>query len=295
METRLKVESKDRIDKYIASNSEISRSDIKKLIDGHAVFVDGIQVRKTNFTVQEGNEILVTRIIQREIQAIPQDIKIDVIYEDDDIIVVNKASGMVVHPAPGHKDGTLVNALLYRFKDLSDINGVTRPGIVHRIDKDTSGLLVVAKTNDAHKFLSEQLKDHLIKRTYFALIKGRMENKVVHIKVPIGRDPRNRKRMSVTRLNSKDAITHVYAHTNYYDTSLVRCELETGRTHQIRVHLAHIKHAIIGDPLYGAKIDDFGQRLHATKLQLVHPLTKKLMMFECPLPEQLTINNIQKT
>ncbi len=286
METKLKVEQRSRIDKYIADNSEISRSDIKKLIEAHAVFVNGVQVRKPNFTVREDDNILVTKIIQREIKAIAQDIDIDVVYEDDDIIVINKASGMVVHPAPGHHDGTLVNALLFRFKDLSDINGDIRPGIVHRIDKDTTGLLVVAKNNDAHKFLAEQLKEHLIKRTYFALVKGRTENEITHIKLPIGRDPRNRKRMSVTKLNAKDAVTHVFSEKVYHDKSLVRCELETGRTHQIRVHLAHLRHPIIGDPLYGTKIDDFGQRLHAAKLELVHPRTKELMTFEAKLPDQ---------
>ena len=284
--TKLTVEYQERIDKYIAVNSTISRSDIKKLIDGNAVFVNGKEVRKPNFTVRVGNEILVTKIIQREIKAIPQDIAIDVVYEDEDIIVVNKASGMVVHPAPGHPDGTLVNALLHRFKDLSDINGDVRPGIVHRIDKDTTGLLVVAKNNEAHQFISDQLREHLVKRTYFALVKGRMENEIMHIKLPIGRDPRNRKRMSVTKLNAKDATTHVFTEAVYASTSLVRCELETGRTHQIRVHMAYVRHAIVGDPLYGSKIDDFGQRLHAAKLELVHPRTKELMTFEAPFPEQ---------
>ncbi len=289
METKLKVEYRTRIDKYIAENSKISRSDIKKLIEGHAVFVNDKEVRKPNFTVREDDSILVTKIIQREITAIAQDIPIEVVYEDEDLIIVNKASGMVVHPAPGHHDGTLVNALLYRFKDLSNINGDVRPGIVHRIDKDTTGLLVVAKNNDAHRFMAEQLKDHLIKRTYFALVKGRMENEITHIDLPIGRDPRNRKRMSITKLNAKEAITHVYTEKIYHDSSLVRCELETGRTHQIRVHLSHLKHPIIGDPLYGTKIDDFGQRLHAAKLELVHPTTKELMTFEAPLPKEFEV------
>lgn len=164
----LKVEDKDRIDRYISANSDFSRTDIKKLIEGHAVYVDGIAVRKANFTVNPGQEIVVTDVIQKEINAIPEDIPVDVIYEDDDIIIINKASGMVVHPAPGHHSGTLVNALLHRFKDLSDINGSIRPGIVHRIDKDTSGLLVVAKNNDAHRFLASELKNHDIERTYLA-------------------------------------------------------------------------------------------------------------------------------
>lgn len=168
-ELRITVEYQDRVDKYVADHSEFSRSDVKKLIDGQAIHVDGIEVRKPNFTVREGQEILITQIIEKEIHAIPQDIPLDIVYEDKDIIVINKPSGMVVHPAPGHHEGTLVNALLYHFKDqLSDLNGKVRPGIVHRIDKDTSGLLVVAKTNEAHQILADELKEHNIKRTYLA-------------------------------------------------------------------------------------------------------------------------------
>lgn len=288
---KLTVSYKERIDKYVGDNSDISRSDIKKLIEANAVFVDGIQVRKPNFTVRENNEILVTEVIQREINAEPENIDIDVVYEDNDIIVINKQSGMVVHPAPGHPKGTLVNALLYRFKDLSDINGSIRPGIVHRIDKDTSGLLVVAKNNDAHQFLAEELKEHKIKRTYYALVQGRMENEIYHIKLPIGRDPKHRQRMTVTKFNSKEAITHVFTEEVYEKTSLVRCELETGRTHQIRVHMQYIKHPVVGDPLYGKSIDKFGQRLHAAKLELIHPTTKEIMTFEAPLPKEFDLEN----
>lgn len=286
---QISVSQRERIDKFIAANSNFSRTDIKKLIAGHAVFVNEKSVRKPNFTVNVGDAILITDIIQKEIKAIPQDIAIDVVYEDDDLIIINKASGMVVHPAPGHPDGTLVNALLYHFKDLSDINGQVRPGIVHRIDKDTSGLLVVAKNNDAHVFLAAELKEHNIKRTYYALVKGRIDHKIMHIKLPIGRKPNNRKLMAVTTLNSKEAITHIFMEKVNDDTSLVRCELETGRTHQIRVHMQYVKHPIIGDPLYGVRIDDFGQRLHAAKLELIHPTTKKLMTFEVPIPKEFDI------
>ena len=289
IKTKIKVNERERIDKYISLNSDFSRSDIKKLIEGHSVFSNGIQVRKPNFKVNPGDEILITDIIQKEIKAIAEDIPVDVIYEDEDLIIINKVSGMVVHPAPGHHNGTLVNALLHRFKDLSDINGQVRPGIVHRIDKDTSGLLVVAKNNEAHRFLAVQLKDHDIKRTYLALVEGRVANKITHIKVPIGRSQNNRQSMTVTRLNSKEAITHVFIEKINVDTTLVRCELETGRTHQIRVHLKYIKHPIIGDPLYGTRIDDFGQRLHAYKLELTHPTTKKLMTFEAPIPKEFEI------
>lgn len=285
----IKVEEKERIDKYISTHSDFSRTDIKKLIEAHAVFVDGIPVRKPNFTVNPGNEILITDVIQKEINAVPEDIEIEVVYEDDDIIVINKESGMVVHPAPGHHSGTLVNALLYRFKDLSDINGAIRPGIVHRIDKDTSGLLVVAKNNDAHRFLAAQLKDHKIERTYLAWVTGRIETKVTHINLPIGRDSKHRQKMAVQLENSKNAVTHVYVEKILDKKTLVRCELETGRTHQIRVHLAHIKHPIIGDPIYGHKIDEFGQRLHAYKLKLQHPTTKKIMEFEAQPPKEFEL------
>lgn len=286
----LKVKYKDRIDKYIADNSEFSRTDAKKLIEGHAIFVDAISVRKPKFIVEVGSEILITDVIRREMNASPEDIKLDVIYEDNDIAIINKPSGMVVHPAPGHHSGTLVNALLHRFKGLSDINGDIRPGIVHRIDKDTSGLLVVAKNNDAHKFLAQEIKDHKVERTYLAWVVGRLENKITHIKLPIGRDSKHRQRMSVQSNNSKEAVTHVFSEKILNDRTLVRCELETGRTHQIRVHLAYIKHPIVGDPLYGNKKDgEFGQHLHAYKLKLTHPRTKEIMEFKVEPPKEFDL------
>ena len=286
---KIKVDARDRIDRFISLNSEFSRTDIKKLIENHAVFVNGISVRKPNFTVNENDDILITDIIQKKINAISENIEINVIYEDEDIIVVNKKSGMVVHPAPGHHSGTLVNALLYKFKDLSDINGSIRPGIVHRIDKDTSGLLVVAKNNDAHRFLAEQLKEHKVERTYLAWVEGRILNKITHLKLPIGRDSKNRQKMAVQKYNSKKAITHVYVEKILEKKTLVKCELETGRTHQIRVHLSYIKHPIVGDPVYGKKIDNFGQRLHAYKLKLIHPRTKKEMEFSVNPPKEFNI------
>lgn len=280
----VKIE-KDRIDKFIADNSEISRSDVKKLIEGNAVFVDGIEVRKPNFSVREGQKVLVTDVIQKEIKTEPENIPLDIVFEDEHIVVVNKPTGMVVHPAPGHHSGTLVNALLYHFKDLSDINGKIRPGIVHRIDKDTSGLLIVAKSNDAHRKLAEELREHKIRRTYLAWVEGRMENEITHIDLPIGRDTKNRQRMAVTSENSKNAITHVYTERILDDKSLVRCELETGRTHQIRVHLAYIKHPILNDPFYGNGKDSFGQYLHAFKLEFDHPISGEPLKFEVPVPE----------
>lgn len=285
---KITVEYKDRIDKYLAEHSDFSRTDIKRLIEGHAIIVGDTSVRKANFTVQPGNVVYVTDIIQKEITALPEEIPLNIIYEDDDIIVINKNSGMVVHPAPGHHSGTLVNALLHHFKDLSDIGGQIRPGLVHRIDKDTSGLLVVAKNNEAHQFLSDELKEHLIKRTYYAWVEGRVAQQVLHIELPIGRDEKDRQKMAVTKNNSKMAITHVYVQKVLENKTLVKCELETGRTHQIRVHLAYIKHPIVGDPVYGHYLDEFGQRLHAAKLELVHPKTKKVMVFEAPLPEKFS-------
>ncbi|NQZ29088.1 MAG: RluA family pseudouridine synthase [Mycoplasmatales bacterium] len=283
----------DRIDKYIADNTAISRTDIQTLIKGHAINVNGISVRKANFKVKENDEIEVTQVIQREMNVVAEAMEIDVIYEDDDLIVVNKPTGLVVHPAPGHPNGTLVNGLMHRFKgQLSDINGEVRPGIVHRIDKDTSGLLVVAKNNRSHQFLAQQIKDHDVKRTYMALVKGRVTNEVTHIDLPVGRDVKHRQRMAVQRQNSKHAKTHVFIEKVMENTTLVRCELETGRTHQIRVHLAYIGHPIIGDSLYGTQLDSFGQRLHAYKLELTHP-NGELMKFEAPLPKEF-YDNVKK-
>ena len=285
----ISVNHRERIDKYISNNSSFSRNDIQKLIENHCVFVDGISVRKSNFIVNKDNEIWITDIIEKTINAKPENIKIDVLYEDNDIIVINKKSGMVVHPSPGHSSGTLVNALLFRFKNLSDINGKSRPGIVHRIDKDTSGLLVVAKNNDSHNFLAKQIKEHKIKRLYLAWVEGKIKNKIIHIKLPIGRDLKNRQKMSIQKLNSKEAITHVYVQKILENKTLIKCELETGRTHQIRVHLSHIGHPIIGDPIYGKKIDEFGQRLHASKLILIHPSTKEKMEFVSKTPLEFEV------
>lgn len=282
----LECQYNDRVDKYIAENSNFTRSDIQKLISKHVVFVDGIMVRKSNFQVKKNSKIIITEIIEREYKVEGENILLDIIYEDNDIIVINKPSGMVVHPAPGHYKHTLVNALVYHFKNLSNINGVSRPGIVHRIDKDTSGLLVVAKTNDAHVKLANDLKEHKINRIYLAWVEGQMENDVTHINLPIGRDHKNRKKMAVTKENSKHAITHVFAKKILANRSLVECKLETGRTHQIRVHLAYIKHPIINDPLYGHAKDDFGQYLHAYKIEFNHPKTNKHLVFEAKIPKE---------
>ncbi|MBX4210045.1 MAG: RluA family pseudouridine synthase [Mollicutes bacterium PWAP] len=283
------VETKERIDKYISNNSNISRNDIKTLIEMHAVSVNGIEVRKNKFNVKNGDLINISKLVQKEMSAKPENIEIDVIFEDKYLAVINKKSGMVVHPAPGHPGGTLVNALLHRFKGLSNINGDIRPGIVHRIDKDTSGLLVVAKENQTHKALADLLRNHEIKRIYYAIVEGKMENKIYHINLPIARDDISRKKMIVSKHKSKNAVTHIYTEKIVGNKSLVRCELETGRTHQIRVHLNYIKHPVFGDPTYGSKVDDFGQRLHAYKLSFIHPITKEKMYFEAPLPKEFDI------
>lgn len=286
-------QNETRIDKYISDNSRFSRADVQKFIKAQAVMVDGIIVRKPNFRAKIGSKILITEIKPKELKADPENIPLNIVYEDDDLIVINKPSGMVVHPAPGHYSQTLVNALLYHFKDLSNFYNQVRPGIVHRIDKDTSGLLIVAKNNEAHLKLTDDLKEHKIKRTYLAWVKGQIANDITHINLPIGRDLKNRKKMAVIEKNSKPAITHVFTLKVLNDRSLVRCELETGRTHQIRVHLAHIKHPVLNDPLYGKTNSKdeatFGQYLHAYKLEFNHPRTGKHLVFEVNPPAEFDL------
>jgi len=223
----------------------------------------------------------------RELTVEPENIPIDVVYEDSDIIVINKARGMVVHPADGNYTGTLVNALLYHCKDLSDINGVRRPGIVHRIDKDTTGLLVVAKNNKAHTFLADEIKYHKVSRIYTALTEGLFEENSGMVNAPVGRHPVDRKKMAVNTKNGKEAITHFTVIERFENTTLVKCRLETGRTHQIRVHMAYIGHPVAGDPVYGRKNNRglSGQALHAGELTLTHPSTGESMTFTAPLPE----------
>ncbi|MGZ9413484.1 RluA family pseudouridine synthase [Mycoplasma sp. Z386] len=292
----LEVKYKERIDKYISYNSDISRNDAKELILGKNVYInDEILVLKPNFIVFENQKIYIKEIPVKEINVEPEKMDLNIIYEDDDLIVINKPTGMVVHPAPGNLKGTLVNGLLYYFNNnLSNINGQMRPGILHRIDKDTSGLLIVAKNNKSHSFLAEQLKNHLIKRKYKAIVEGFISNEIMHINLPIGRDPLHRQKMTVIKQNSKEAITHVFLEKlftyNQKNFSLIRCELETGRTHQIRVHMAYIKNPVYGDPLYGKKVDEFNQRLHAYEIEFTHPNGKK-MIFNAPLPKEFEISN----
>ena len=224
-----------------------------------------------------------------ELQAVPEDIPLNVVYEDKDIIVVNKARGMVVHPAAGNPNGTLVNALLYHCRgELSGINGVIRPGIVHRLDKDTSGVMVAAKNDEAHKGLAAQIKAHSARRTYWALVHGNIAEEKGIVDGPIGRHPKDRIKMAVTFKGGREAVTHFRVLKRYGEYTWIECKLETGRTHQIRVHMAYIGHPVVNDPLYGYKKDDFpieGQALHSHCLDLVHPVTGEAMHFEAPMPD----------
>lgn len=290
-----------RLDVFLTEREDVTRAFAQKLIEDENVFVCGIPKNK-NYKIRKGDTVSVEYPPPQSCEAEPEDIPVDIVYEDEDIIVVNKARGMVVHPAAGNYSGTLVNALMFhRGSALSDIGGVIRPGIVHRIDKDTSGLLVVAKNNDAHLFLSQEIKEHKVSRIYHAIALGRIDENVT-LDFPIGRSAVDRKKMAVTEKNSKNAVTHVEVMENFVGATYVKCILETGRTHQIRVHLSHIGHPLLGDEVYGsAKLplnreymrDNPGQCLHAAELELTHPRTGEKMRFTCPLPEYFT-NVLQK-
>ena len=275
----------ERLDKYLASKTNFSRSLIIKMLDEGYILVNGKQA-KQSYKVKDGDNILIKDGFIKETSIVPTKMDIDIVYEDDDIIVVNKPSGLVVHPGSGNYDNTLVNGLLSYTNDLSDENGDERPGIVHRIDKDTSGLLLVAKSNKAHEILTEYFKNKEVKREYIALLCGNFPHETATIDAPIGRDPRNRKKMAVVANNSKKAVTHLRVLKRYKDYTLVSCVLETGRTHQIRVHMNYIGYPIYNDPVYNTKkATEFGQFLHSYKMDFIHPITHKEMHFECELPE----------
>ncbi|MDR3595813.1 RluA family pseudouridine synthase [Clostridium sp.] len=280
-----------RIDKYL---SEIfvdkSRSFIQGLIEKDSIKVND-KIPKSNYKVKAFDEIEVIFNEPERLKLDAEDIPLGILYEDEDIVVVNKEQGMVVHPAPGNYNGTLVNALLYHCKDLSSINGVIRPGIVHRIDKDTSGVLVVAKNDDAHNKLSEQLKDHSMKREYYALVEGRIKNDKGTIDKPLARNKKDRLKIGIVE-GGKRAVTHYEVIERYNGYSLIKCILETGRTHQIRVHMASIGFPLVGDPLYGFKKQKFkvkGQMLHAKTLGFIHPKKNEYMEFTTELPEYFII------
>lgn len=278
-----------RLDAWLAGQCPtLSRSALQNLIEQGLVTCGGAPVNKKD-KVAPGKVYAIDLPDPQPIEARPQNIPLDIVYEDDDLLVVNKPKGMVVHPAPGNPDGTLVNALLWHCKgSLSGIGGEIRPGIVHRIDKDTSGLLVAAKNDFAHLALSAQLADHTMARTYEAVVCGNLREDAGTVDAPIGRHPTDRKRMAVTQKNARRAVTHWSVIARYNGYTHIRCELETGRTHQIRVHMAHIGHPLLGDLVYGHKRPEkglSGQCLHARALRFLHPRTGELVTFTCPLPD----------
>ena len=294
-----KEETGKRLDSYIASKKEeITRTTAQRLIEEGNVLVNN-KKQKVSYKVLEGDLIQIEPEEIKDIEIKPQEIPIEVIYEDKDIIVVNKPKGMVVHPANGNPDGTLVNAIMAICKDsLSGIGGELRPGIVHRLDKDTSGLLIIAKNDKAHVNMSEQIKNHQVKKTYIALVRGAVKENEATINMPIGRSTSDRKKMAVNK-NGKEAITHIKVLKRYDRYTLLEVNIETGRTHQIRVHLSHIGYPIIGDYTYSNGKNEFGvvgQCLHAKKLEFKHPITNKEMKLEAPLPQyfEKIINELDK-
>lgn len=289
---RLEVSSEDagiRIDKYLAEQlPDITRSYLQKLLKDGSVQMNGKPVKASAKTVA-GAAIELTIPEPEEPEILPEDIPLDILYEDSDVILINKPKDMVVHPAAGHYTGTLVNALMYHCKgDLSGINGVLRPGIVHRIDKDTTGVLIVCKNDRAHNALAEQLKEHSITRKYRAIVCGNLKEDEGTVDAPLGRHPQDRKRMAIVRSGGKRAVTHYRVLERFGNYTYIECRLETGRTHQIRVHMASLGHPLLGDEIYGRAKSPFkleGQTLHAMVLGFIHPTTGEYLEFEAPLPE----------
>lgn len=294
-EVKIEEDLDIRIDNYLSEYLNESRSKIAKMIKQNYILVNGTKT-KASYTPRIGDIITIKEFIE-ETDVVPEKMDLDIVYEDDDIIVVNKANGVVVHPAIGNNSGTLVNGLMYHSKNLSTINGEFRPGIVHRIDAYTTGLLMVAKNDFAHQFLSEQLQNKTTTRKYVALVWGVIKNDTGTIDAPIGRDANDRKKMTVTAANSKEAITHFKVLERYKNATLIELKLETGRTHQIRVHMNYIGYPVVNDPVYGRrkKIDETGQCLHAKTLGFIHPRTKEYMEFDSELPECfINIMNVLK-
>lgn len=275
-----------RVDSYLIDELGISRSKIQKLIKTGGIKVNGSEV-KSSYTLKTGDEVTIDEIIPEDMTVNPEKMDLDIVYEDDEVIIINKKNGVVVHPGVGNRSKTLVNGLMYHFKNLSTLNGATRPGIVHRIDAYTTGLLMVAKTDFAHESMSKQLEEKTTKRRYNALVWGVINNDTGTIDAPIGRDLSDRKKQAVTSLNSKPSVTHFRVLKRFKEVTLIELELETGRTHQIRVHMNYIGHPVVNDAVYGRRrlIDNSGQCLHAKMLGFVHPRTKEYMEFESELPE----------
>jgi 23S rRNA pseudouridine1911/1915/1917 synthase len=291
-------DNNQRLDKFLVEQTdEDTRSTIQKKISDEAILVNGDSV-KANYKIKINDVIEIKDYEEAPTLIESENIPLDIVYEDDDLLIINKPTGMVVHPGAGVISGTLVNALMYHMQSLSDVNGAERPGIVHRIDKDTSGLIIVAKNNQTHNKLAEQLVDKTLNRQYKAIVHGQLFDHKIKIDAPIGRDKNDRTKMKVTALNSKKAVTNVIVDNVYDNYSLVTCLLETGRTHQIRVHLNYIKHPIYGDPKYGYRKDDqtYGQYLHAFKIGFIHPSSAEYMEFEIGYPPYFTekLTEIQK-
>ena len=283
----LEEQAGQRIDKFLTKEfSDFSRTQVQLLIQNQNVKVNDKNI-KASYKLELDDTIDIHIPKPENTDILPEHIPLDIVYEDADVIVVNKPSGMIVHPSAGIYSGTLVNALLYHCHDLSGINGVTRPGIVHRIDKETSGLLMIAKNDMAHQSLSQQLQEHTVIRRYYALVHGLIPHEFGRIEAPIGRDPHDRQKMTCTDKNAKTAITNFKVVARFKDMSLVECRLETGRTHQIRVHMQYIGYPVYGDPQYGLRRDDttYGQFLHAKILGFIHPRTHEEMYFDSELPE----------
>ena len=294
MRYKVTEEANERIDNYLIKILNKSRSKIQNLIKTENVKVNN-KIIKNSYIVKQNDNIEINEIEEQPLSAKAEKIDLDIVYEDDDIIVVNKQNGLVVHPAVGNPTGTLVNGLMYHSKNLSKVNGEFRPGIVHRIDAFTTGLLVVAKNDYAHEFLARQLENKTTHRIYVALVWGVINEDTGTIDAPIGRDKKDRKKMAVTSENSKNAVTHFKVIERYKDATLIELKLETGRTHQIRVHMKYINHPVVNDSVYGKRklIDETGQCLHAKELGFIHPTTKKYMCFTSELPKEF-INILNK-
>lgn len=281
----------ERIDAYIASQiEEMSRSSVQKLIADGMITVNNKSI-KANYKLKKNDEINIIIPEPEPLDIAAEDIPIDIVYEDDDLAVINKPQGMVVHPAPGHHTGTLVNGLMYHLKNLSSINGVMRPGIVHRLDKNTSGMMLVAKNDKSHNFLAKCLKEHSVNRIYYALVEGNIKDDEGVVDAPLGRSEKDRKKRTVTTKNSKNAVTNYWVAKRYGKYTLLKLKLQTGRTHQIRVHMKYIGHPVVGDDVYGSKTNKFGlngQLLHSKTVGFIHPSTGEYMEFDSELPEYFT-------